>query len=45
MSLALHILVGHQNVVGWWLVLIYTRTPPTHYELKSSGKVAYMDPE
>ena len=30
-SMAIHILVGHQNVVGWRLVLIYLRTPPTHY--------------
>ena len=31
--MALHILVGHKNVVGRWLVLIYMRTPPTHYHL------------
>lgn len=27
--MVLHILVAHQNVVGWRLV--YMRTPPTHY--------------
>ena len=31
MSTALDILAGHQNVVGWWLVLIYMRKPPAHY--------------
>ena len=39
----LHILVGHPDGVGWRLVLIYMRTPPTHYYLKSSGRVAYME--
>ena len=43
MSMALHILVGHHNVVGWWLVLIYMRTPPLHFYLESSGQVAYME--
>ena len=38
---ALHILVGHPNVVGLWLVLIYRRTTSTHYYLGSSGQVAY----
>ena len=42
MSMVLHILVGHQNVVGWWLVLIYMQTPPTHYYLESRGRAVYM---
>jgi hypothetical protein len=42
MSTALHILVDHQNVVEWWLVLYYMQTPPTHYYLELSGRVAYM---
>ena len=42
-STALHILVGHKNVVGWRLVLIYTRTPPTHYYPKSNGQASYID--
>ena len=37
MSIALHILVGHQNVV------IYTRTPPEHYYLELSKRVTYME--
>ena len=37
MSTVLHILANHQNVVGWWLVLKYMQTPPTHYFLESSG--------
>ena len=32
--MALRILVGYQNVVGWWLVLICMRTSPTHYYLE-----------
>ena len=43
MSTALHILVGHQNVVGWQLVFIYMRTPPTHYYIESSGQVASLE--
>ena len=43
MSMALHILVDHHNVVSWRLVLIYMRTPPTHYYLESSGRVTYME--
>ena len=42
MSMALHILVGQQNVHIWWLVLIYVKTPPNHYHLESSGRAAYM---
>ena len=42
MSMTLDILGSHQNVIGWRLVLIYTRTPPTHYHLGSSGRAAYM---
>ena len=38
MSKAVHILVGHQNVVGWALVLIYMSTPPTDYYLEYSGQ-------
>jgi hypothetical protein len=41
--MALHILVGHQNVVGWQLVLIYMRTPPTHYHLDSNGQATYIE--
>ena len=41
--MALHILVSHQNVVGWQLVLIYMRTPPTHYYLEYSGQAHYME--
>ena len=41
--MALHILVSHQNVVGWQLVLIYMRTPPTHYYLEPSGRAAWME--
>ena len=43
LSTALHILVGHQHVVGWRVVLIYTRTPPTHQSLEFSGRAAYME--
>jgi hypothetical protein len=32
-----------QNLVGWWFVLDYMRTPPTHYYLKSNGRAAYME--
>ena len=32
--MALHIFVGHENVVGYRLVQIYMRTPPTHYHLQ-----------
>ena len=42
MSITLHILVGRQNVVGWQLEFIYVRTPPTHYYLESSGRMAYI---
>ena len=37
MSTTLHILVDHHNVGGWWLVLNYMRTPPTHYSLEPRG--------
>ena len=40
--MALHILVGNYNVVGWWLQLIYISTPPTHHYVESSEQVAYM---
>ena len=39
----LQILVGHQSVVGWQLVLLYMRTPPTYYYLESSGQATYME--
>jgi hypothetical protein len=42
-STTLHVLVGHQNGVGWQFVLIYMRTPPTHYYLESPWRVAYME--
>ena len=42
MSTALHILIGHHNVVGWWLVVIYLRTPPIQCYLECSGRVAYI---
>ena len=42
-SKGLRILVGHHNVVGWKLVLIYMPTPPTHYYLESSVQVACME--
>ena len=41
-STTLHILVGHQNGVGWQFVLIYMWTPPTHYFLESPRRVVYM---
>ena len=40
---ALHILVGPHNVVSWLPLLIYMRTPPTHYYLESSGRATYME--
>ena len=43
MSMVLHILVDHQNVVGRRLVLNYIRTPHTHYYLESSGRAAYKE--
>ena len=43
MSTDLHVLAGHQIVLGWWLVLNYMQTPPTHYYLESSGRAAYME--
>ena len=45
MATALHIIVGHHNVVDWLLLFIYImRTLPTHYCLESSAWVAYMKP-
>ena len=41
LSTAFHILVGHPNVVGWRLVLIYMRITSTHFYLGSNGQVAY----
>ena len=41
-SVPLHILAAHQNVVGWWFILNYMLTPPTHYFLESHERVAYM---
>jgi hypothetical protein len=41
--MALHILTDRHNVVGWWLVLNYMRTPPTHYCLEYIGRVAYTE--
>ena len=43
MSTTHHILADHHNVVGWWLVLNYMRTPLTHYYLESSRRVASME--
>ena len=37
--MAFHILTAHQNVVEWWLVLNYMRTPLTYYFLESSWKL------
>jgi hypothetical protein len=42
-SMALHILVGQQNVHNWQLVRIYMKTPPNHYYLESSVRATYMD--
>ena len=42
-SHGLHILVWHQNVVSWLLLLIYMRTHATHYKLESSGRAPHMD--
>ena len=39
----LHILADHHNVVGWWLVLKYMWTPPTHYYLESSEQAVDME--
>jgi hypothetical protein len=36
-------LADHQNVVRWWHVLNYMRTPPTHYFLEYSGCTAYTE--
>lgn len=41
--MALYILADGHNVVGWWLVLKYMRTPLTHYYLESSGCAPYME--
>jgi hypothetical protein len=38
MSMALHILVGHHNVICCQLVFIYKRTPPTDYYLEFGGQ-------
>ena len=43
MSMTLHILANHRNVVGWRLVLKYMRIPPTHYYLESSEQATYME--
>ena len=40
--MALHTLVDHQNVDGWWLVLNYMWTPPTHCYLEYSGRATYI---
>ena len=40
MPIALQIIVDHQIVVGWWLVLTYMRIPPTHSFLESSGRAS-----
>ena len=39
----LYILVGQQKVVACLLLLTYMRTPPTHFDLESSGRAAYME--
>ena len=37
-------LISHPPTFGWLAtILIYLRTPPTHYHLESSGHVAYME--
>ena len=43
MSMALHILVDRQKVVGWRLVLNYMWAPLTHYYLESSEQAAFME--
>ena len=43
MSTTLHILAYHENVIGWRLVLIYTKTPLAHDYLESSGQAVYME--
>ena len=35
--------MARQIVVGWWLVLNYMRTPPTHYFVEPSGQATYME--
>ena len=41
--MALHILADRCNVVGWWLMLNYVQTLPTHFYLESSGRATYME--
>ena len=43
MSMALHILKDSYNMVEWWLVLYYKRTPSTHYYPESSELMTYME--
>ena len=43
MVMALHILVGNQNVIAW-LVLSSSWARPTHYYLESSGSMMDMKP-
>ena len=41
--MVLYILVGQHNVVGCLLLFIYMRTPPTYFDLESSGRAIYME--
>lgn len=43
MAKALHILIGHGNVVGCMLLFTYMRTPLTHYYLKFGKWTTYME--
>ena len=43
MSTTLHILVDHQNVISWQVVLNYMQRHPIQYYLESSRRAAYVD--
>lgn len=45
MSTALRILADHQNLVGWWLIMLnYMRTPAIHYFQEcSERRPTYME--
>ena len=38
--MARHILAVHHVMMGWWLMLNYMGTPPTHYFLEFGQRVA-----
>ena len=40
--MAPHILAVHHVMMGWWLMLNYMGTPPTHYILEFGQRLAYM---